>query len=256
MILRLLTLTIVAILFSGCSMFTRRSCEKVNWFERGQSLALKGQYPQSDAQLKECRRVKAEIDEGELDRGFKRGRELYCTPERAFLTGKEGNTFATDICDQSLAKALLKKHSEGVRGYCTPESGKQLGASGKEYNSICPADLEAPFKAAYSKARRGYLEGLLPGLQQQIQQKQSQISSAKSQLMFLQGQKIVYSAQLTTAQARNSMSPETSNLQTQVSDLESKISQQNHIIRSNENEINSITNRISNIQGEIAGLKD
>jgi flagellar biosynthesis chaperone FliJ len=256
MIFRMLSLSILAILFSGCSMFTRSRCEKVNWFERGQSLALKGQYPQSDAQLKECRKVKAEIDEGELDRGFKRGRELYCTPERAFLTGKEGNTFATDICDQSLAKGLLRKHAEGVRGYCTPETGKQLGASGKEYNAICPADLETNFKAAYSKARRGYLEGLIPGLQQQIQQKQNQISSAKSQLMFLQGQKIVYSAQLASAQGRDSMAPETMHLRSQVDDLESKISQQNHSIQSSENEIDSITNRISNIQGEIAGLKD
>jgi flagellar biosynthesis chaperone FliJ len=256
MILRLLTLLVATTIFSGCSMFTRSRCEKINWFERGQSLALRGQYPQSDAQLKECRKVKAEIDEGQLDLGFKRGRELYCTPERAFLTGKEGNTFATDICDQSLTRSLLRKHAEGVRGYCTPESGKQLGASGKDYNSICPADLEVAFKSAYSKARRGYLEGLIPGLQQQIQQKQNQISSAKSQLMFLQGQKIVYSAQLASAQARNSAAPETAHLQSQVGDLESKISQQNNIIRSGENEINAITSRISNIQGEIAGLKD
>lgn len=252
------SLVAVGVLFlnSGCGMLTRHQCEKVNWFERGQALALKGQYPQNDQQLKECRRAKADIDESQLDQGFKRGRELYCHPERAFLTGKQGDAFATDICDQAQVKGLLRKHAEGIRAFCTPESGKQLGASGKEYNHVCPADLEAAFKNAYSKARKGYLEGLLPGLQQQVQQKQSQISSAKSQLMFLEGQKVVLTAQVMGARSRNAISPEVADLDARIGELNGKISQQNKIVRSNENEISNITKRISNIQGEIAGLKD
>lgn len=254
--IQILFLTMIAAVLSGCGMLTRHQCEKVNWFERGQSLALRGQYPQNDPQLKECRKAKAEIDESQLDLGFKRGRDLYCQPERAFITGKEGQALSPDICEQSIVKALLKKHAEGVRAFCVPESGKQLGASGKEYNTICPGDLEAPFKAAYSKARKGYLEGLIPGLQQQIQQKQQQISSTKSELMFLEGQKIVLASQLTSLRAQNSMSPQIMDLDSRVDTLENQISDKNRTVRSNEQEINSITNRISTIQGEIAGLKD
>lgn len=237
-------------------MLTRNKCEKVNWFEKGQALALKGQYPANDAQLKECRKVKADIDEDQLDLGFKRGRELYCHPERAFITGKEGQAFATDICDQSRVGALLKKHAEGVRAFCTPASGKQLGASGQTYNSICPSDLEAPFKTAYSKARKGYLQGQLPGLRNQIQQKNSEISQAKNQLMFLEGQRLVLAGQLSSARSKDAMSSATNDLDTRVRDLEGQIRSKNSEIQSDQSTINNLLSKISSIEGEISGLED
>lgn len=237
-------------------MFTRSRCEKVNWFERGQSLALKGQYPASDSQLKECRKVKADIDEDQLDLGFKRGRELYCHPERAFITGKEGQPFATDICDQSRVGALLKKHAEGVRAFCTPASGKQLGASGETYNSICPSDLEAPFKVAYSKARKGYLQGQLPGLRNQIQQKNNEISQARNQVMFLEGQRLVLAGQLSSAKSKDMMSAATQDLDARVGSLNSQIRSKNSDIESDQATINSLLSKISTIEGEISGLED
>lgn len=246
----------VTVLLSSCAMLTRNQCEKVNWFEKGQGLALKGQYPANDAQLKECRKVKADIDEDQLDLGFKRGRELYCHPERAFITGKEGQAFATDICDQSRVSSLLKKHAEGVRAFCTPASGKQLGASGGVYNSICPGDLEAPFKVAYSKARKGYLQGQLPGLRNQIQQKNNEITQAKNQVMFLEGQRLVLAGQLSSAKSRDPMSSMTSDLDNRVDSLESQIRGKNAEIQSDQSTINSLLTKISSIEGEISGLED
>lgn len=243
-------------LLSGCAALTRNQCEKVNWFERGEVLALDGKYPSSDSQLKECRKVEAKIEEGDLDSGWKRGRELYCQPERAFSTGKNGKLFAPDICEQGIVKTLLKKHAEGVRAYCVPDTGRQLGAAGSAYNSICPGDLETPFKAAYQKARRGYLEGLVPGLQNEIQQKQMQISQKRTELSYLEGQRSALNNQLAYSRGANAASAQTMQLGSQVDDLDQKIRvKQNEVYRI-EKQIRDITTRIANIQAEASGLRE
>lgn len=246
----------VWVFFSGCAWMTRNTCEKVNWFERGQSLALKGQYPANDTQLKQCRKVKADIDEDQLDLGFKRGRDLYCHPERAFITGKEGQAFATDICDQSSVKGLLRKHAEGVRAFCAPASGKQLGASGAAYNTICPSDLEAPFKTAYSKARKGYLQGQLPGLNNQIDQKRREINQSKNELMYLEGQRVILASQLSSARSKDPMSSRTQDLDSRVDTLENQIRNKQNAISSDERAISELMGKISVTEGEIAGLGD
>lgn len=245
----------MASLISGCAALTRKSCEKINWFEHGQALALDGKYPNNDSRLKECRKVEAKIEEGQLDSGWKRGRELYCQPERAFNTGKEGKLFASDICDQTQTRTLLRKHAEGVRAYCVPETGRLLGAAGSQYNTICPGDLEAPFKAAYQKGRKGYLEGLIPGLQNEIQQKNMQVQQKRSELSFLEGQKMALNGQLAYARGQNPASLQASQLNSQVMDLDGQISLKKNEIHALESQVNDISMRISTIQAEAAGLR-
>lgn len=252
----LLNLIAGLLIISSCASSMRKRCEKMNWFERGQNLALNGQSSQDDSQLKECRRVEAEFDESQFHMGYKRGRELYCHPERAFLIGKQGQTFATDFCDQATTKALLKKHAEGVRAYCTPETGKQLGASGEVFNPICPADLEPAFKIAYSKARKSYLEAQLPEIQQQLEEKKKQQSSAKNELMFLEGQKLVLVTQQTSAHIRSPISKESKALDERVDNLNNQIGEKNKFIKGNQKDINALMSQLASIKGEIAGLKE
>jgi hypothetical protein len=38
---------------------------------------------------------------------------------------------------------------EGLREYCTPQKGYNLGKSGRQYNSVCPGDLESVFLKGY-----------------------------------------------------------------------------------------------------------
>lgn len=255
-ILETIVILWVAQFLSGCAYFTKSKCEKTNWFERGETLALDGKYPQNDPFLKECRKVEADINEGQLDSGWKRGRDLYCSPERAFDTGKTGKLFAPDICSSSNTKHLLAAHAKGVRAYCTPETGKLLGASGEKFNSICPDDLEVPFKQAYNKARKSHLEGLLPGLQQELVQKQMQLGQAQSQLSFAKGQQAVLNGQLAQSKAASIVSPQTASLQAQFDQSTAEVDQnQNNVSRLN-GDINRLMSQISSVQAEIQGLKD
>jgi hypothetical protein len=45
---------------------------------------------------------------------------------------------------------------EGLREFCQPRNGYNLGARGGQYAGVCPADLEPAFAAAYDEGRELY----------------------------------------------------------------------------------------------------
>lgn len=47
-------------------------------------------------------------------------------------------------------------HEEGVREYCKPENGFELGQNGAEYTLDCPADLSVAFLQEYIEGSRFY----------------------------------------------------------------------------------------------------
>ena len=52
--------------------------------------------------------------------------------------------------------AYNEGHEEGVRVYCRPENGLELGQSGAEYSPVCPADLSFAFEQQYIEGSRYY----------------------------------------------------------------------------------------------------
>jgi hypothetical protein len=46
--------------------------------------------------------------------------------------------------------------SQGLREYCRPQTGYQLGEHGGSYGGVCPADMESEFTAAYESGRELY----------------------------------------------------------------------------------------------------
>lgn len=50
--------------------------------------------------------------------------------------------------------AYMEGRAEGLRVYCQPQTGFNLGAGGGVYRGICPADLEPAFGDAYNAGRR------------------------------------------------------------------------------------------------------
>ncbi len=52
--------------------------------------------------------------------------------------------------------SYLAGHNEGIRLYCVPHRGFQLGRRGASYPGICPADLEQQFLANYRHGQKVY----------------------------------------------------------------------------------------------------
>lgn len=172
---------------AGCtSYFVRKDCEKNNWSEYGYSLAMKGVRPANDPYLDRCRKAETEINEAQLDRGFKEGMANYCRPEVAKQTGKNGDTLNMDLCDPGQARILLAKHMEGLREYCLATNGYSIGASGKVYGKNCPADLEKAFLKEYQRGRKKWLAAMVAESQNKLVDLDHDIMNKNNQIHNLQ----------------------------------------------------------------------
>ena len=191
---KIFVLTCVVTSVSSCSSyFKRKDCEAEHWYDYGYAVAMRGERPSSDAKVVECRKVGAEIDEGQLDVGFKSGMENYCKPETIFVIGKNGQFFNTDLCDPQQAPSLKLTHQKGVREFCAKDHAASVGASGTIYNSICPPDLEKAFLPEYRKGRKSFLQARIKNDSEKVSQigheteellqNRSQLSSEYSALL-------------------------------------------------------------------------
>lgn len=140
-----------------------------------------------DAGVRRCEEAGANVDDVALDHGFKEGMSNYCEPETVFQTGKRGEFFPHDMCDES--PSLARRHAAGVRAYCSRANGYLAGTTGKKYNGICPADLEPAFVSEFNRGRKNYLsatiaenENTLRDLDVDIARLQSQRFMAQSRL--------------------------------------------------------------------------
>lgn len=171
---------ICSILFlnNGCaSYFKKRSCNKVNWFEFGEAVALKGKWLNSNSELAECRKLEAEVNESELDKGFKYGVSQYCTVKYAESLGRKGGSFAEDICQGPQLNSLTSAFQKGLLHFCSPESAKELGLSGNKYQNNCPTHMEKSFLVEYKKGR-------LVWAQQTLENKTQEIKGIEKDLPF------------------------------------------------------------------------
>jgi hypothetical protein len=146
--------------FTSCaSYFIRKDCEKQNWYQVGQDIAMRGDRVSNDDLVNKCRKADAEISESKLDLGFKAGMSRYCQPDTAFQTGKSGDNLNLDLCDPGQVGTLTKRHNDGLYAYC--KDGLSAGLSGKKYKNVCTAELEKNFMPAYRQGRKKYLTTLV-----------------------------------------------------------------------------------------------
>jgi len=71
-------------------------------------------------------------------------------------------------------------HSEGVKRFCTPERGYQLGLRGGRYPDICPQNLKGSFKQAWQEGRQLY------DLRRDIASLRKDIAIASERLQWLE----------------------------------------------------------------------
>ncbi|MEZ0390600.1 MAG: DUF2799 domain-containing protein [Pseudobdellovibrionaceae bacterium] len=156
-------------LLSSCaSYFTRKDCEKMNWYQIGYDAALRGDRISNDETVNKCRKVEAEISESQLDVGFKAGMSRYCQADGVFQTGKNGDLFNTDFCEPGQLSFLRKRHQDGLNSFCT--DGMTAGLSGKKYKNVCSPGQEKAFLPEYRKGRKKYLQGMIGNTESKVRE--------------------------------------------------------------------------------------
>lgn len=173
-------LAITASSVSGCASYLKkRSCEKTNWYEFGEKIALSGKWLNSNSSLNECRKLEADVDESELDKGFKSGVAQYCTVRNAEFNGRMGGKFSEDICNGPQLNSLVKSYNQGLMFFCSKENAHEVGLSGKIYENNCPTNMEQSFLIGYKKGR-------LVWAKQTLENKTNELISIEKDLPFHQ----------------------------------------------------------------------
>lgn len=168
---------ISTLFLSSCTNWLiRKECEKVNWYQHGYDVAMGGKRLTGDEQVQRCRKAEFEIPEQQLDVGFKAGMSNYCKPDIAYTTGKKGDFINLDLCDPGQATVLRQKHADGVKAYCAVDNGFNAGSSGKKYQNICPANMEAAFMKEYRRGRKSFLTAKVKAQEDEIREMDSAVA--------------------------------------------------------------------------------
>lgn len=115
--MRILPFVMVAALLSGCATLSEKECTTVDWRELGWRDGSAG-HPRSRL-----------ADHGEACA------KVRVVPDRA---------------------GWQAGYEEGLKQYCRPEHGLELGVEGRHYGHVCPPDLESGFLANYRAGREVY----------------------------------------------------------------------------------------------------
>lgn len=217
-------------LLSCASYFFKKDCENTNWFEYGEKLAMAGKRVDEDAFVQKCRKAEAEMAESLLDKGFKKGRDSYCKPEGAFLTGKRGEYLQEELCSGLNVTLIKAEHNRGVRDYCSVTNGFSVGSTGKEYNSICPKDLEANFLKEFNRGRKKFFAASIEAKEADVRdsdraikkylQRKSTIESELRLFIFLDFAPA--NAHLEARKKRDDLKSEAQNVDRQINQEESR----------------------------------
>ncbi len=81
-------------------------------------------------------------------------------------------------------KAYDKGYNNGVKTFCTPSNGYDLGSKGRSNPNVCPKGMSAAFAAAHKKGMRIY------DVKSQIKKKESKIESINDQIAKMQDEMV------------------------------------------------------------------
>ncbi|UXR64121.1 DUF2799 domain-containing protein [Bdellovibrio bacteriovorus] len=233
---------------AGCaSYFKKKSCEEINWFEHGQKVAMRGQWLNADTTLNECRKVEADIQESQLDRGFKSGVEKYCVGTNTYILGKGGDLFSRDLCEGPQINVLISEHQKGIRDYCAKSNGFTAGTSGKRYQNVCPKDLESGFLPEYRKGRRKYVQSLIDSKDKQVRSIDMDIAAKRNSLSFAKG-----SLHMLESQKNNLESQKNAAVSAKQPYLVTHFSAQ---IQSVDTDLSMKRSEVSNLEGDLRNLE-
>lgn len=110
-------LALIAVALAGCETMSKEECRSADWFQVGYQDGRDGQARSHIEYIAEsCAKTNVAPD-----------RERY-----------------------------FHGHHQGLREYCTPEHGFDLGKNGTSYNRVCPPESANGFEASYNEGHRIY----------------------------------------------------------------------------------------------------
>lgn len=118
-------------------------------------------------------------------------------------------------------EAYQTGRSEGLRQYCQPSRGFNVGAGGGRYNGVCPSDMEPDFVEAFNTGHRLYtLRSSVNAANYQINAKRAELERAESRITEAE---LGLIARDTTTEGRIQLLAELKDLSERTGQLEAEI---------------------------------
>ena len=118
-------------------------------------------------------------------------------------------------------EAYQAGREEGLRDYCQPSRGFNLGASGARYNGVCPAYLETDFVDAYNSGHQLYtLRSRVNSATYQINNKEHELDNIRDRVRSAEADLI---SDQTTAEDRVQLLSHLKELSERTGELEAEI---------------------------------
>lgn len=118
-------------------------------------------------------------------------------------------------------EAYQSGRSEGLRQYCQPSRGFNVGAAGGRYNGVCPGDLEPDFVDAFNAGHQLYnLRASVNSANYQIAAKRTELEIAEKRILEAE---LLLIARDTTTENRILLLAELKDLSERTGQLEAQI---------------------------------
>lgn len=103
------------VMLSACSSMSEQECKNADWRKVGYEDGRSGKYTTSfDEYVKDCSKAKVEPDNQAYLLGREDGLRLYCTPEHGFDLGKSGYS-AHSVCPTETSTDFMDSYREGSK---------------------------------------------------------------------------------------------------------------------------------------------
>jgi len=152
---RLIT-AIAALLFlalSGCATMSKSECESADWQAVGYQDGSRGIHYSRIAKHREsCGKYQIVPDDNAYMLGWDEGIRRYCTADTGYRLGAAGKAYP-NICPADVEAGFADGWQQGIHSFCTPDNALRLGLSGHSYNGACPPDVAGMFQDYYRLGR-------------------------------------------------------------------------------------------------------
>jgi len=134
-----------ALLFlAACASLTEEQCRGGDWSSIGYNDGLNGRSAEYVGNhFEACEKIGITPDVAAWQQGREQGLLRYCTPENAYITGRNGNTF-NNVCPASQSETLTRAYSWGGEYYDITQEILILTDESHEIELIIASELSLP----------------------------------------------------------------------------------------------------------------
>jgi len=134
---------------AGCASMSKKECMNADWQAIGYSEGSRGiHYSNLAKHRNACSEYQIIPNDGAYRAGWEQGIRRYCTADTGYRIGSSGQAYG-NFCPQDVEADFLSGWDQGVRQYCSPDNALRQGLAGYQYNGVCPAELAGAFQDFY-----------------------------------------------------------------------------------------------------------